>query len=463
MGDDRRRAATARAWPAKLLAGLTVRGRCLLSAGIAAFLPGLVLHEVNVTRVGVFLLALPVVSYVMVARTRYRLTCSRRLDPVRVGAGASARVLLRLQNVSRLPTGVMLAEDTVPYMLGGRPRFVLDRVLPQRTLEVDYSVRSQVRGRFRIGPLAVRLTDPFGLVELTRAFTASEPLVVTPQVVPLPEVRLGGEWSGAGQSTSRSVATAGEDDAATRDYRLGDDLRRIHWRSTARRGELMVRREEQPWQSRAVVLLDTRIDAHHGDGPLSSLEWAVSAAASVSLHLSHTGFMLRLVTDSGQELSPHATLADTFDSIVLDVLAEQQASLAASVSPGVTALRRGGGEELYVAIVGPMTGEDVDLLARCVHGASAVGIALVMDTASWTTLSPRAAEAAHQSFLASCDVLAASGWRVLPVRRGDNLADIWYDAGSGLEAAAGREAAAAGRKPSVAVPPQPAPLRTATR
>jgi uncharacterized protein (DUF58 family) len=443
-----------RGWSRRLLAGLTVRGRCLLSAGAAAFLPGLALHEVNVTRVGVFLLALPIVSYTMVARTRYRLTCSRRLDPVRVSAGARARVLLRLQNVSRLPTGVMLAEDTVPYMLGGRPRFVLDRVLPQRTLEVDYTVRSQVRGRFRIGPLAVRLTDPFGLVELTRAFTASEPLVVTPQVVPLPEVRLGGEWSGAGQSVSRSVATAGEDDAATREYRLGDDLRRIHWRSTARRGELMVRREEQPWQSRAVVLLDTRAGVHLGDGPLSSLEWAVSAAASVSLHLAHTGFMLRMVSVTGQELSPHATLADTFDSVVLDVLAEQQASMATSMSPGITALRRGGGEELYVAIVGPMGNDDVEQLSRCVHGASAVGIALMMDTASWTTLSPRAAEAAKDNFQANCDVLAAGGWRVVQVRRGDSLADLWYDAGAGLEAAVSREAAAS-------LPTQPVALRTA--
>jgi uncharacterized protein (DUF58 family) len=348
----------------------------------------------------------------------------------------------------------MLAEDTVPYMLGGRPRFVLYRVLPQRTLEVDYAVRSQVRGRFRIGPLAVRLTDPFGLVELTRAFTASEPLVVTPHVVSLPDVRLGGEWTGAGQSVSRSVATAGEEDAATREYRQGDDLRRIHWRSTARRGELMVRREEQPWQSRAVVLLDTRAAAHFGDGPLSSLEWAVSAAASVSLHLSHAGFTLRLVSDTGQELSPHPTMADSFDSMVLDVLAEQQASIATSISPGVTALRRGGGEELYVAIVGPMANEDVEQLGRCVHGASAVGIALVLDTASWTTLSPRAAEAARETFRAECDVLAASGWRVLPVRRGASLSDLWRDAGSGMEAAAGREAAAV-------VPPQPGSVLTA--
>jgi len=78
----------------------------------------------------------------------------------------------------------------------------------------------------------------------------------------------------------------------------------------------------------------------------------------------------------------------------------------------------------------------------------------VMDTASWTTLSPRAAEAAKDSFQASCDVLAAGGWRVVPVRRGDSLADLWYDAGAGLEAAVSREAA-------VSSPAQPVALRTA--
>ncbi|MBV9291890.1 MAG: DUF58 domain-containing protein, partial [Frankiales bacterium] len=268
----------------EVLGGLTVRGRCLLAAGFAAVVCAIVLGEVNLLRIGLFLLALPLIAYAMVARTRYRLTCTRRLDPVRTHAGRPARVVLRVQNISRLPTGLLLGEDTVPYMLGGRPRFVLDRVLPQRAVDIDYTVRSQLRGRYRIGPLVVRLTDPFGLCELTRSFTAADTLVVTPQVVTLPEVRLGGDWAGAGESRARSVATSGEDDAATREYRQGDDLRRIHWRSTARRGELMVRREEQPWQSRAVLLVDCRGTAHHGDGPASSLEWAIAAAASIGLH-----------------------------------------------------------------------------------------------------------------------------------------------------------------------------------
>ena len=140
-----------------------------------------------------------------------------------------------------------------------------------------YTVRADVRGRYEVGPLVVRLTDPFGLCELTRSFPSMDQLTVIPQVVALPSVRLAGEYAGAGESRARSVAVHGEDDAATREYRHGDDLRRVHWRSTARVGELMVRREEQPWESRATVVLDTRATAHRGEGPTASFEWAVSA------------------------------------------------------------------------------------------------------------------------------------------------------------------------------------------
>ena len=423
------------------LAGLTVRGRCLLAAGGAAIVCAVVLREINVFRIGAFLVALPLISYAMVARTRYRLTCTRQLDPVRVNAGRPAQVRLRLQNVSRLPTGLMLAEDNVPYLLGGRPRFVLDRVLPQRSVDVDYPVRSQLRGRYRIGPLTVRLADPFGLCELTRSFNASDMLVVTPQIVGLPDVRLGGDWAGAGESRARSVATSGEDDAATREYRQGDDLRRIHWRSTARAGELMVRREEQPWQSRAVLLVDCRGSVHHGDGPSSSLEWAISAAASIGLHLSKAGFQMRVVTDSGDELTTAAVGADAFESILLDNLAVRTASPTTSVRAGVTSIRRGGGEEMLVAVVGPLSSEDAQTLSRTAHGGPSIGVALVMDTASWTTLAPRAAAAAQQAYETTCDVLAGAGWRVLPVTAGASLAELWPSAGAGMSAAIGREAA----------------------
>ncbi len=250
------------------LGGLTVRGRSFLGAGLAAALCAFVLPQggQDLLRVAILVTMLPLACALVVARTRYRIACGRRLSPSRVQAGEQARVVLELDNVSRLPTGLLLVEDKVPYTLGSRPRFVLDRVESRGRREVAYRVRSDVRGRFVLGPLTVQLTDPFGMCELTRSFTHRDALIVTPVVHSLPAVRLGGEWASSGESNARSVAAAGEDDVATREYRHGDDRRRIHWRSTARYGNLMVRREEQPWQSRATVVLDTRERAHRGDG-----------------------------------------------------------------------------------------------------------------------------------------------------------------------------------------------------
>ena len=206
---------------------------------------------------------------------------------------------LRVDNVSRMPTGLLMLQDRVPYVLGPRPRFVLDRVESGGHREVSYRVRSDLRGRYPLGPLQLRLTDPFGMCELTRSFTASDTLTVVPRIEPLPPVRLAGEASGHGESRTRALALAGEDDVIPRGYRHGDDLRRVHWRSTARYGELMVRREEQPHRARCTVLLDTRRTAYHGIGPDSAFEWAVTGAASVAVHMLERGYAVRLLTDTG--------------------------------------------------------------------------------------------------------------------------------------------------------------------
>ena len=130
--------------------------------------------------------------------------------------------------------------------------------------------------------MKVRLSDPFGLVELDRTFQTTSSLVVTPRVVPLPVVPLSGAWTGSGDNRPRAFASGSAEDVTVREYRRGDDLRRVHWRSSAHAGELMVRREEQPWQSRATLFLDNRKIAHRGSGAASSLEHAVSAAASIA-------------------------------------------------------------------------------------------------------------------------------------------------------------------------------------
>jgi uncharacterized protein (DUF58 family) len=407
------------------LGALTTRGRCLLAAGLAAAACALLLGERDLLRVACFLVALPLVAAFVVGRTRFRLTCVRGLQPRRVQASTPTTVSLNLRNVSMLPTGVLLLEDELPYTLGGRPRFTVDRIGANESRTVRYTVRSDVRGRYRVGPLRLRLSDPFGLVELTRGFSAVDQLTVTPVVHPLPAIRLGGSWNAGGDSTSRAVFSRGEDDAATREYRHGDDLRKVHWRSTARTGRLMVRQVEAPWQSHATLLLDTRSSAHRGEGPGSSFEWAVSAAASIGTHLARLDYSLRLLTERGR---PHRADVDVAEAgVLLDYLAGVSTSRDRRFDGALPELR-GDGKGALVAVLGLVGVEDARVLVAA-RPAQDVNIALLLDASTWVNLAPRAREEAERSRDAAAAVLGGGGWRVVHVRHGDHLPTVWTRAG----------------------------------
>ncbi|MEZ0066795.1 uncharacterized protein (DUF58 family) [Streptacidiphilus sp. MAP12-20] len=486
---EKREAGTLR----QAFSGLTTRGRCFLAAGLTAVLCSYLLGQSALMRVGLLLAGLPLFSVAMLVRTRYRVASGRRLAPSRTPAGQEARVHLRVDNVSRVPTGLLMLEDRVPYVLGPRPRFVLDRVEPRGHREVSYRVRSDLRGRYPLGPLQLRLGDPFGLCELTRSFTASDLLTVVPQVQPLPPVKLTGEWSGFGDSQARAVALAGEDDVVPREYRHGDDLRRVHWRSTAKYGELMVRREEQPLRHHATVLLDTRDRGHRGSGPASSFEWAVSAAASVALHLLQLGYEVRLLTDTGEQATAAGALsaggtATEAAGLLLDRLAVVEFSEGAGLSRAEEVLRLGG-EGLLVAILGSLEDEQLAELSRLRRRAGSA-VALLLDTDSWTLLrglggsgngsgngSPGGSgnggsgnggsngsaggngngSALGEELIDPRErhqrLLREAGWRVLPSRSGDSLPELWR--------LLGRAGGGAGRSPAPAAPGPAAAATTA--
>src|ERR1022692_745912 len=293
-----------------VLAWFTVRGASFLAAGIVGILAGLILGSDAMISVGVMLVCLPVFSALTARRARYQLRCERHIIPPRVAPGQPAKVAVRLENVSRISTGLLLAEETIPYSLGARPRYVLNGIERGGAREVSYQLRSDLRGKFVVGPMRVRIADVFGLVELTANFATQNTLTVTPKIVPLTSASVTGSWSSDGEGRTRMTAAAGDDDIAPRAYRDGDELRRVHWRSTARYGELMVRREEQQWHNRALLLIDARRRAYTGSGPGSSFEFAISAAASIGVHLAGQGIDTRLVTDSG-EVTPAGPAAES--------------------------------------------------------------------------------------------------------------------------------------------------------
>jgi uncharacterized protein (DUF58 family) len=324
-------------------------------------------------------------------------------------------VAVRLENVARLRTGVLLAEDTAPYALGARPRFVLDEIEPSGHREFSYTLRSDTRGKFTVGPLRVRVADTFGLVEISRSFSSTSTLVVTPKIVALPRAAATSSWLGEGDGGMRTISATGEDDAAPRAYQDGDGLRRVHWRSTARYGELMVRREVHQWRNSASVFLDTRRSSHSGSGPSATFEFAVSAAASIGAHLTQEGFRARLITDVG-EIAPHGTFSDT----LLDMLAVIRPSSTAGFRQGTGELARAGGQ--LIAVVGRLSADDATQLAGSRRG-NALAMALLLATTGWSTGTAESEVPADTARTAR--ILAASGWRVAVVTAASQLTLAW--------------------------------------
>ncbi|MEU7515354.1 DUF58 domain-containing protein [Streptomyces sp. NPDC042898] len=409
--------------------GLTTRGRSFLAAGVAAAVCAYVLGQADLLRVGLLLAALPLICVLVLHRTRYRVAASRRLTPQRVEAGSEARVQLRMENVSKLPTGLLMLQDHVPYMLGPRPRFVLDRVEAGGRREVSYRVRSDLRGRFPLGPLQLRLNDPFGMCELTRSFSAYDTLTVIPRTEALPAVKLAGEAAGYGDGHQRSLALAGDDDVIPRTYRHGDDLRRVHWRSTARYGELMVRREEQPQRARCTVLLDTRRVAFQGTGPDSAFEWAVSGAASALVHMLERGYAVRLLTDTGSAVPGDGSdgfagsAQDSAETagLMMDTLAIVDHSQGAGLSRASDVLR-GGNEGLLIAFLGDLDEEQAALAAR-MRGRTGAAVAFVLDSGTWLT-----GGAVGGAVEKRVRQLREAGWTALAVPPGARLAGLWQQA-----------------------------------
>jgi uncharacterized protein (DUF58 family) len=390
-----------------LMGALTTRGRSFVAAGVVAAACGLLIPEPDLLRIGALLIVLPLLSALGASRARYRLSCSRRVLPPRVTVGQPTDLTIRLANVSRLRTGLLLAEDTLPYALGDRPRFVLDGIGAGSSKDLHYQVRSDTRGKYTVGPVQIRVADSFGLVAISRSFTTTSTLTVTPKIIPLARPPLAGNWLGDSEQGRRNIAASGEDDIAPRAYRTGDGLHRVHWRSTARHGELMVRREEQHWRNTASLFIDTRRAAH---GPGASFEFAVTAAASIGVHLAGQGFDARLVTDAG-EIPSQGMFRDT----LLDTLAIIRPSRETTLRAGIHALSAGGGQ--IIAVLGMLTAEQARELAAARQG-TAPALAML--------LLPGAYRQGHDPAATPSDVLASAGWRVVTVREGESLAAAWH-------------------------------------
>jgi uncharacterized protein (DUF58 family) len=361
-------------------------------------------------------LALLLLSVLAVRLSSARLTVDRSVRPTRLFHDAEAQLALVIHNRSRLPTTAMELEDLAPAALASQgARMRLGSLPPLASRTMAYRLRGHQRGRFEVGPLVARLYDPFGLAKRRVELSGTSELVVYPRIWTLSdEIPLGGV-TGGGQGRTRPLAT-GEDLAHVREYVRGDDLRKVHWATTAHRGRLMIRQPEAPRDPRATLLLDARDQVHRGVGPASSLETAVSAAASVIHHLALHGRAVTLVdgTQSGTP-TPRPWRAQ------LAQLAEL-APTRTSLRPTYQQLASGSlGEGLLVTVLAVPDADELRELVRAGR-AFTTRLALLVDPRSHAGGTPPGQQAQ-----ATADALRVAGWRVTLIGAGDRIDERWQD------------------------------------
>ena len=257
--------------------GVTARGVGLLSAAAVLIWLGFRYGYPDLA----FLGAAAVVALgcaVVFAFWRPRLGVERHADPDRVARGEPARLTLTVRNTSRLRAANLVAVDRCGRGIVPVP---LLRLRPGRDTTVDYPVPTDRRGIVPVGPLRVTRGDPLGLITLARTYGGIATVRVHPRIHLLRAVPAGMARSLDGRIDKVPQGTITFD--SLREYVIGDELRRVHWRSSAKVGELMVREQLDTSEPTVVVVLDDRTAAHPDvrDGVAESFESACEAAASI--------------------------------------------------------------------------------------------------------------------------------------------------------------------------------------
>jgi uncharacterized protein (DUF58 family) len=274
---------------------LTRRGLAVLLCSLLAIVAGQwagypVIRVLGAVGVGA------VLGSVLATARGPRVTVTREVYPGRVERGRPALARLRVRSTASWRLRGFLALDRA----GRDVRTVaVHALLPGAESTYHYELPTTTRGLMSVGPLTLHRVDPFGLARNKVSAGETKTLWVHPRVYPA-LARIGGHPRHHHEGSATDETLHGSLDLKeVREYQPGDEVRSIHWKATARTGQLMVRDYADPDQPRLTVLLDTRRE------PLSeaTFEEATEVAASILFAASTAGHRCRLVTTAGADLA----------------------------------------------------------------------------------------------------------------------------------------------------------------
>jgi uncharacterized protein (DUF58 family) len=394
------------------------RGVAVLFAGLAMWLVARIIGSPGLEVIAIGLATLPAIAAIFVHWGRQRIAVHRRLSDVRVPPGTRVTVHIDIENRSAAATSFLLLEDRLPSVLGRPARLVVSGIPGHGTQEVTYTILPQTRGRYQLGPLTVDMSDPFALVRQRLEFDEREDLIVTPEIEDLTGMPDAAFGANVGASRTRNLFRTGEEYHTMRQYHEGDDLRRIHWPSVARTGELMIRQDESSQRANGLVFLDSR-DGALGRSHGQAFERAVSVAATLGVLLSRGGFSLRFST---ADTPPAALSEERF----LEALTSVGHSQVRSIGPALAHLRASAsGDTTLVVVAAPPQPVELTSLIRS-GGAFGPKLAVLVYPVDPDTLPPeRQAQLEGRATQARL-ALTRAGWDCIILSPSMRLKDRWH-------------------------------------
>ncbi len=363
-----------------------------VALGVAAFCLMAVGGVVNMPHLyfmAAMLISLPMVSYLFGLFSLSSLKVTREI-PIVVWEGETVEVTYIVTNRSRITRFfVSIRERAGPFRecRGSEP--AVFNVRGHESVRVVSRLRFLRRGVFGAASYELASVDPLGVFSFTRSVPSEDEIVVYPvpaQVEPIDVV--GAERHGWNEAVANALQGAGVDPAGVRSYLPGDPLRHIHWRQTARTGNLTVIEYEETQSVNLRIVLDTHQRGVVGADPRTSLEAAIKLAATAARDAARTGAKVELITvnkDTGNIQAPALARRENDLFVVLDSLAriesQDKMSIAELLKLAAGALPRG------TSIVLVCLHPDAELLQQVQH-CIACGVllsAVLVDTESYSS------------------------------------------------------------------------------
>jgi len=268
----------------------------------------------------------------------------REIAPTRVPRGDPAVSVVTLVNTARRRRGRLHVVD----VCGSGTVDVDVPDLPARGRRtVTYRLPTDRRGEIAAGPLRLVRADPLGMARRVQPCGGREILLVRPRVHALPMLAVGRARHLEG-SVSDTAPSGTVTFRALREYVPGDDLRHIHWRSSARMGTLMTRELVDASRPRTTIVLDVRPEVYGGDG--DAFELAVDTTASIAVAAGRRSFPVRVLSTAGPLLETRGGPADA--GVLLDRLALVTLQPGGTLTGAFAALRRSRAGGVLVVVTG---------------------------------------------------------------------------------------------------------------